>query len=135
MKYVKGGWTGLNGTALPVWVPCAGLLLLSEPWPSWNPWHGCTKNIPRLCLATAMYRGDERRGSWTPLSGVYRTGDYDLPLKKKNEMDAGKKKFHRGRWFGPVFSSDFLLEEGGRVAALGMGYDSGPEGFEIFLHY
>jgi len=26
MKYVKGGWTGLNGTALPVWVPCAGLL-------------------------------------------------------------------------------------------------------------
>ena len=71
----------------------------------WNPWHGCTKISPG-CANCYVYRGDERRGK--DASQVYRTGDYDLPLKKKRD---GCWKIPPGEMVWTCFSSDFLLEE------------------------
>ena len=56
MKYVKGGWTGLNGTALPVWVPCAGLLLPPEPY--YVETHGTMyQKYPQAALANVCTGG------------------------------------------------------------------------------
>lgn len=72
---------------------------------NWNPWHGCHKCSPG-CANCYVYRGDERRG--LDASQVYRTKDYDLPLRKKRD---GSWKIPAGEMVWTCFSSDFLLED------------------------
>ena len=72
---------------------------------NWNPWHGCHKCSPG-CANCYVYRGDERRGR--DASQVYRTKDYDLPLRKKRD---GSWKIPAGEMVWTCFSSDFLLED------------------------
>lgn len=72
---------------------------------NWNPWHGCHK-LSSGCMNCYVYRGDARRG--LDASRVYRTRDYDLPLRKKRD---GNWKISPGEMVWTCFSSDFLLEE------------------------
>ena len=72
----------------------------------WNPWHGCHKISPG-CANCYVYRRDESIGK--DASVVTKTGDYDLPLKKKRQ---GQYKLTADD--GIVFAcmtSDFFLED------------------------
>ena len=71
---------------------------------NWNPWHGCEKISPG-CAHCYVYRGDARRGK--DASQVFRTRDYDLPLRKKRD---GSWKIPSGEMVWTCFSSDFLLD-------------------------
>lgn len=72
---------------------------------NWNPWHGCHKLSPG-CANCYVYRGDASRGR--DASQVYRTQNYDLPLKKRRD---GSWKIPSGEMVWICFSSDFLLED------------------------
>lgn len=72
---------------------------------NWNPWHGCHKLSPG-CANCYVYRGDASRGR--DASQVYRTQNYDLPLKKRRD---GSWKIPSGEMVWTCFSSDFLLED------------------------
>ncbi|CAK7035902.1 MAG: hypothetical protein BACD_00108 [Bacteroides rodentium] len=72
----------------------------------WNPWHGCHKISPG-CANCYVYRRDESIGK--DASVVAKTGDYNLPLKKKR---TGEYKLTSEE--GVVYAcmtSDFFLEE------------------------
>ncbi len=72
----------------------------------WNPWHGCHK-ISAGCAHCYVYRRDESIGK--DASVVYRTGSYDLPVKKNR-----RKEYKLSAADGTVFTcmtSDFFLED------------------------
>lgn len=72
---------------------------------NWNPWHGCHKISPG-CLHCYVYRTDSRYEK--DASAVYKTGDFDLPVRKKRD---GTYKVPSGSLVWTCFTSDFLLED------------------------
>ena len=72
---------------------------------NWNSWHGCHK-WSAGCQNCYVYRSDTRHGR--DASAVYRTGDFDLPVRK-NRQGEWKVPDHDLCW--TCFTSDFLLED------------------------
>ena len=72
---------------------------------TYNCWHGCHKKSEG-CMHCYVYRRDEAIGR--DASIVYKTKDFDLPLKKDRH---GKFKYPSGTQFMMCFSSDFFIEE------------------------
>lgn len=70
----------------------------------WNPWHGCVKYSEgcRLCY---VYRRDESIGR--NAREIYRTKDFDLPLRKNR---AGDYKIPSGTSVFLCMTSDFFLD-------------------------
>ena len=73
----------------------------------WNPWHGCTKISPG-CRYCYVYRQDAMYGAQTASSLCRKTGNFNLPLKKKRD---GSYKIPSGKIVFTCFTSDFLLED------------------------
>lgn len=73
----------------------------------WNPWHGCTKISPG-CKYCYVYRQDEMYGAEISSSLCRKTGNFNLPLKKKRD---GSYKIPDGSIVFTCFTSDFLLED------------------------
>lgn len=74
---------------------------------NWNPWHGCTKISPG-CKYCYVYRQDEMYGAEILSSLCRKTGNFDLPIKKKRD---GSYKIPSGKVIFTCFTSDFLLED------------------------
>ena len=74
---------------------------------SWNPWHGCTKLSPG-CRYCYVYRQDAMYGAETASSLCRRTGNFDLPARKKRD---GSWKIPPGSMVYTCFTSDFLLQD------------------------
>lgn len=72
---------------------------------NWNPWHGCHKLSPG-CQNCYVYRTDSRHDR--DASQVYKTGDFDLPLKRRRD---GSRSIPEGELVWTCFTSDFLLED------------------------
>ncbi len=70
----------------------------------WNPWHGCHK-YSAGCANCYVYRWDESVGR--DASHVYKTRDFDLPLRRGRD---GRWKLEGGTVY-TCFTSDFLVEE------------------------
>ncbi len=79
----------------------------TEIYADWNPWHGCTKISPG-CKYCYVYRQDEMYGADISSSLCRKTGNFNLPLKKKRD---GSFKIPEGRIVFTCFTSDFLLED------------------------
>lgn len=73
----------------------------------WNPWHGCTKISPG-CKYCYVYRQDEMYGATVASSVCRKTGNFNLPMKKKRD---GSYKIPPGKIVFTCFTSDFLLED------------------------
>ena len=73
----------------------------------WNPWHGCTKISPG-CKYCYVYRQDEMYGGNTSSSLCRKTGNFDLPIKRKRDKSY---KIPSGKIVFTCFTSDFLLED------------------------
>ena len=71
----------------------------------WNPWHGCHKHSAG-CANCYVYRRDESVGRDASL--VYKTKDFDLPLRRDRE---GRFKLEPGGMVYTCFTSDFFVEE------------------------
>lgn len=73
----------------------------------WNPWHGCTK-ISAGCKHCYVYRQDEMYGSEVASCQCRKTGNFNLPIKRKRnklwKIEGGKVVF-------TCFTSDFLLKD------------------------
>jgi len=72
---------------------------MSENWQiyaDWNPWHGCTKISPG-CKYCYVYRQDKMYGSEISSSECRKTGNFNLPLKRKRDkswkIESGKIVF------------------------------------------
>lgn len=74
---------------------------------NWNPWHGCTKISPG-CKYCYVYRQDKMYGSEIASSLCRKTGNFDLPIKKKRD---GSYKIKGGKIVLTCFTSDFLLKD------------------------
>jgi protein gp37 len=72
---------------------------------TYNCWHGCHKRSEG-CLHCYVYRRDESVGR--DASVVYKTKDFDLPLRRNRK---GGYKYPAGTRFMMCFSSDFFIEE------------------------
>jgi len=72
---------------------------------TWNPWHGCQK-LSEGCRNCYVYRIDEAHGR--DASAVYRTADFDLPVRKDRH---GAYKIPSGQTVYTCFSSDFFLDK------------------------
>lgn len=70
----------------------------------WNPWHGCIK-YSEGCRNCYVYRRDARYEKDS--SQVYRTGNFDLPLRRDR---VGNYKLKPGEKVWTCFTSDFLLD-------------------------
>ena len=73
----------------------------------WNPWHGCTKISPG-CKYCYVYRQDKMYGSDISSSLCRKTGNFNLPVKKKRD---GSFKIPGGKLVFTCFTSDFLLSD------------------------
>lgn len=73
----------------------------------WNPWHGCTKISPG-CKYCYVYRQDEMYGAAVASSICRKTGNFNLPMKKKRD---GSYKIPPGKIVFTCFTSDFLLKD------------------------
>lgn len=73
----------------------------------WNPWHGCTKISPG-CKYCYVYRQDEMYGCEVSSCVARKTGNFDLPIKKKRDKTW---KIPSGRLVFTCFTSDFLLSD------------------------
>lgn len=73
----------------------------------WNPWHGCTKISPG-CKFCYVYRQDAMYGSEISSSECRKTGNFDLPRKRKRD---GSYKIPSGKIIFTCFTSDFLLAD------------------------
>lgn len=73
----------------------------------WNPWHGCTK-ISDGCKYCYVYRQDEMYGSQISSQICRKTGNFNLPIKKKRDKSY---KIPSGKIVFTCFTSDFLLED------------------------
>lgn len=71
----------------------------------WRPWHGCHKCSPG-CLNCYVYRGDARYGR--DASKVYRTGEYDLPVRGRRD---GSPRLAAGETVFTCLTSDFFVED------------------------
>ena len=71
---------------------------------NWNPWHGC-KKYSEGCANCYVYRIDSAHGR--DPSEVFRTKEFDLPMKKKRD---GMYKLSPGETVYTCFSSDFFLD-------------------------
>ena len=71
----------------------------------WNPWHGC-KKYSEGCANCYVYRRDESIGK--DASIVYRTGSFDLPLRKNSK---GEYKIKPQTHVYCCMTSDFFLDE------------------------
>lgn len=83
---------------------------MSEHWEiyaDWNPWHGCTKISPG-CKYCYVYRQDEMYGSEIASSVCRKTGNFNLPIKKKRDKSW---KIESGKVVFTCFTSDFLLKD------------------------
>ena len=83
---------------------------MSEHWEiyaDWNPWHGCTKISPG-CKYCYVYRQDEMYGSEISSSECRKTGNFNLPIKKKRDKSW---KIEGGKIVFTCFTSDFLLKD------------------------
>lgn len=81
---------------------------MSENWDiyeSWNPWHGCTKISPG-CKYCYVYRQDEMYGCETASSECRKTGNFNLPMKRRRDKSW---KVPGGKIVFTCFTSDFLL--------------------------
>ena len=72
---------------------------MSEHWDiyaDWNPWHGCTKISPG-CKYCYVYRQDAMYGSEISSSECRKTGNFNLPIKRKRDkswkIESGKIVF------------------------------------------
>lgn len=74
---------------------------------TWNPWHGCTK-ISAGCKHCYMYRQDAMYETGVDSSQVYKTGNFNLPLKKKRDKSY---KIPAGELVYTCLTSDFFLNE------------------------
>ena len=79
----------------------------NEIYADWNPWHGCTKTSPG-CKYCYVYRQDEMYGAAEASSVCRKTGNFDLPVKRKR---GGSYKIPPGRVVFTCFTSDFLLKD------------------------
>ncbi|MDD6807644.1 MAG: DUF5131 family protein [Oscillospiraceae bacterium] len=73
----------------------------------WNPWHGCTKISPG-CKYCYVYRQDEMYGANEASSVCRKTGNFNLPLKRKRDKSF---KIPSGQIVFTCFTSDFLLAD------------------------
>lgn len=73
----------------------------------WNPWHGC-KKISEGCRNCYMYALDARRGVKTPSDEVFRTGQFDYPVRKDRH---GRYKVLAGERIRVNMTSDTFLDE------------------------
>lgn len=73
----------------------------------WNPWHGCTKISPG-CRYCYVYRQDEMYGSEISSSECRKTGNFNLPVKRKRDKSW---KIESGKVVFTCFTSDFLLKD------------------------
>ena len=83
---------------------------MSENWTvyaDWNPWHGCTKISPG-CKYCYVYRQDEMYGSDISSSECRKTGNFNLPIKRRRDKSW---KIEGGRIVFTCFTSDFLLKD------------------------
>ena len=71
----------------------------------WRPWHGCHRCSPG-CLNCYVYRGDARYGR--DASKVYRTGEYDLPVRGRRD---GSPRLAAGETVFTCLTSDFFVED------------------------
>ncbi len=72
---------------------------------TYNCWHGCHRKSEG-CLHCYVYRRDDSIGK--DANVVYRTKDFDLPVRKNRQ---GDYKYPSGTEFMLCFSSDFFIEE------------------------
>lgn len=83
---------------------------MAEQWEiyaDWNPWHGCTKISPG-CKYCYVYRQDEMYGSEISSSQCRKTGNFNLPVKRKRDKSW---KIESGKVVFTCFTSDFLLKD------------------------
>ncbi|MBQ5451920.1 MAG: DUF5131 family protein, partial [Bacteroidales bacterium] len=83
---------------------------MSEHWEiyaDWNPWHGCTKISPG-CKYCYVYRQDEMYGSEISSQECRKTGNFNLPIKRKRDKSW---KIESGKIVFTCFTSDFLLKD------------------------
>ena len=73
----------------------------------WNPWHGCKKISPG-CQNCYMYALDNRRDVQTPSDQIYRTNNFNYPLKKDRQKNY---KIKSGEKIRVNMTSDTFLEE------------------------
>lgn len=73
---------------------------------SWNPWHGCTK-ISAGCKYCYVYRQDEMYGADVSSSEVRKTGNFNLPVKRKRDKSY---KIGSGTLVYTCFTSDFFVD-------------------------
>lgn len=73
---------------------------------SWNPWHGCTK-ISAGCKYCYVYRQDEMYGADVISSEVRKTGNFNLPVKRKRDK---RYKIEPGTLVYTCFTSDFFVD-------------------------
>ena len=84
--------------------------IMSEHWEiyaDWNPWHGCTKISPG-CKYCYVYRQDEMYGNEISSSECRKTGNFNLPVKRKRDKSW---KIESGKLVFTCFTSDFLLRD------------------------
>lgn len=74
---------------------------------NWNPWHGCTK-ISAGCKYCYVYRQDEMYGAALSSGLCRKTGNFDLPIKRKRDRSY---KIPSGYIVHTCFTSDFLLAD------------------------
>ena len=79
----------------------------NSKYTGWNPWHGCTKISPG-CKHCYVYRQDEMYGSEVNSSKVKKTGNFNLPIKRKRDKSY---KLPTGSLVFTCFTSDFLVQE------------------------
>ena len=73
----------------------------------WNPWHGCIK-YSEGCQNCYMYALDNRRGVERPSSDIYKTNNFNYPLKKDRN---GNYKLRPGERIRANMTSDTFLEQ------------------------
>lgn len=77
----------------------------------WNPWHGCNR-VSEGCLNCYMFDMDRKFGRKSTL--VYKTKDFDLPIRKSNKNESGyyiESKDLNGGFVFTGMSSDFFHEK------------------------
>ena len=83
---------------------------MAENWniyADWNPWHGCTK-ISAGCKYCYVYRQDEMYGSEVSSSECRKTGNFNLPIKRRRDKSW---KIESGKVVFTCFTSDFLIKD------------------------
>ena len=73
----------------------------------WNPWHGC-KKYSEGCKNCYMYFLDKQRNPLMDSSIVFRTNNFDLPLKKNRQKEY---KVKSGQMLMVNMTSDTFIEE------------------------